>query len=151
MRGKNRSAAFSAVETVVLSSILTLLALVLVPYHLNNRERHVANELAMEFRTYAACFREHKLVKGVWPQDSRMGQIPRGMEEDLPGFSNGTHRFGHWDWDRQVVGYAAGLSLVDPLCRRRVLERVDELMDDGSLSSGMMRLAGNRYIMILER
>lgn len=144
-------AGFSAVEVVVLTAILSLLALVMIPYQTHHRHRHEANQLAIEFRKFATTFRDHRVETGDWPQDAQLGQIPQGMEDLLPGFSSGAGRFGSWDWDVEMVGYKAGLALVEPCCCRDVLQHVDHILDDGSLTSGMMRMAGNRYVLVLER
>jgi hypothetical protein len=73
------------------------------------------------------------------------------MENRLAGFTEPSVVGGRWDWEGPKVCCEASICLDNVRGSTRVLQRLDEMMDDGNLSMGLMRLEGERLIMILER
>lgn len=131
--------------------IIGLLAAIAIPAYLNSRNKSVATGLANNFRTYAAAFNIYATEKGSWPADVNRGIIPAGMEGNLPKFTEVSAAGGYWDWDYESVGVTAAVTLIGSSASRRLAQKVDDILDNGNLSSGMMILDGDKLIYILER
>ena len=141
---------FSNVELIIVGSVLGMLAMVAGPSYLGTRAGNEANELAEEFRTYAAAFRIYQTSEGTWPPDALPGTIPQGMENRLSRFNDETFSGGHWDWDCDATTQAASLSLVGCRAGKGVFERIDQILDDGDLATGSLLASGNRLTLLLE-
>ncbi|HKJ91358.1 MAG TPA: hypothetical protein VJ960_09525, partial [Oceanipulchritudo sp.] len=77
------------------------------------------------------------------------GIIPAGMEGELPKFTEATAVGGNYDWEYQVMSVTAGISIVGSNLDTRLAEKIDEILDDGDLSSGQFISNGARYTYVL--
>lgn len=148
--GKTEPAGFTLVEIMVLVLLIGLLAAMAIPAFLSTRNHSQATAIANSFRIYSAAFQIHASEKGMWPPDATPGKVPVGMENQLPRWTERSLGNGRWDWDQDAVGVTAGVSLVQSRITRGVGQMIDQILDDGNLSTGGFIYNGNRYIYILE-
>jgi prepilin-type N-terminal cleavage/methylation domain-containing protein len=141
---------FTLVETMVVVGIIGLLTSVSIPAVQKARTGSLASSLANNFRTYAQAFEIHALEEGIWPDDANHGVIPAGMEGQLPRFTEETVAGGNWDWEYQTMGVVAGVSLYQSNAEPEILERIDEILDDGNLLTGNFISNGDRVTLVLE-
>ena len=147
-----RSSGFSIVEIMVVVAIIGLLIAIAVPSYFMSRSRTQATAIANSFRVYASAFEVEAsdLIGGGWPPDASRGIVPAGMEGALPKWTEGSILGGKWDWEYKSVGVTAGISLVASNADRKILEKVDDILDDGDLSTGRFFLNGDRVTYVLE-
>lgn len=148
----NRKSGFTLVETMITVSIIGLLTSISVPAVLSAKDKALASSLANDFRIYATAFEVYALEEGYWPADTLPGEIPAGMEDQLPKFGDNTHQNGKWDWEHNAVGVTAGVSLRLSSINDEVLAHIDSILDDGDLTAGNFRETnGNGVTYILEQ
>lgn len=145
---------FTLVEITIVVVIIGLLAAMAIPAFKKVRNNSYASRLANDFRIFAGAFEIHALEVGVWPGDGQGNALPATAQPYFKGTAwykvppNG----GYWDWEVNRLGFIASVGLVegnnslDPA----VYEGVDEILDDGNLSTGVFRKSNDRYIYILQ-
>lgn len=144
-------AGFTLVETMVVVGIIGLLTSVSIPAFQKARSGSISTTISNDFRIYAQAFQVYAFDEGTWPEDANHGVVPGGMEGQLPRFTEETAAGGNWDWEYQAVGVTAGISLRDSTVDESVLQRVDEILDDGVLLTGNFISNGDRVTFILEK
>jgi type IV pilus assembly protein PilA len=79
---------------------------------------------------------------------------PDGMSEYLVRmrWADQTPLGGQWNWDRDraTYGYKAGIGVFNPTAPEEQFVLIDEMLDDGDLSTGYFRARPNGYVWILE-
>ena len=144
-------AGFSLLEILLVVLIIGLLAALAVQSLLSVRRSSVAATLANDLRVFSGAFETYMLEKGAWPKDAYGGAVPEGMEGRLTGFDQPSSVGGLWDWDAGVLGFSAGITLVDSSAGDGIMRRVDERIDDGNLGTGrFQKIDSARYSLILE-
>lgn len=146
--------AFTLVEIMIVVVIIGLLAAMAIPAFQKVRNNSYASRLANDFRSFAGAFEIHALEVGYWPGDGMGNNLPASAQPYFEGTSwyktppNG----GYWDWEVNRFGFVASVGLTegDGNLAPAVYERLDDILDDGNLSTGIFRRAGNRYIYILQ-
>ncbi len=80
------------------------------------------------------------------------GQMADGMTTYLSGFYWGEDTVigGRWDWDYEVFGIHAGVSVQSPNWGDEQMQKIDVKIDDGNLGTGQFRKRSGGYIYILE-
>ncbi|MEX0332562.1 MAG: type IV pilin protein [Puniceicoccaceae bacterium] len=151
MSGKGKPGGFSSVELFVLTSVFGLLLLVAIPSYRDKQTNARAGELAEDLRSYGCALWDYHATTGSWPADSQPGAIPEGMGDRLAGFSEPSPIGGQWDWEGPKACCSASICIDGVECSIRVIQRLDEIMDDGNLSMGLMRYEARRLIMVLDR
>jgi len=151
MRGQKCLCGFTLVEIMIVVVIIGLLASMAIPGFFASRKSSQASVLANDLRTYAAAFEIFATENGSWPPDANHGEIPLGMEDQLPKFTEPTVVGGNYDWEGGVMDVTAGISIVGSSISDATAERLDHILDDGSLASGKFFLNGARYTYVLQR
>lgn len=141
---------FSLVEIMIVVVIIGLLAAIAIPAFMSSRTRSQATALANNFRVFSDAFEVYATENGTWPPDAGPGGMPTGMAESLRKWNEPTPVGGQWDWDRGVLGISAGVTLINSNAPDSVLERIDDILDDGNLSTGRFQRLGNGVTLILE-
>ncbi len=140
---------FTLVELMIVVAIIGLLAALAIPAYLSTRDRSVATAVANNLRTYNNAFQIYATENGSWPPDANSGIVPPGMEGELPKFTEETAVGGTYDWEYMTMNVTAGISIVGSNLDTRLAQKIDEILDDGNLSTGRFIANGSRYTYVL--
>ena len=143
---------FTLVEIMIVTSIVGLLASLAIPSMRNAGIKTRSTRFAREIKTAGHAFVQYALDHGDYPADKTPGQMPTGMSGYLSRFpwSEETMIGGRWDWDYEVFGVHAGVSVNSPNWDSEEMQEIDAMIDDGNLGSGQFRQRSGGYIYILE-
>ena len=144
---------FTLVEIMVVVMIVGVLAALAIPAFSRARRNALATRTAQDFRTFEAAFEQYAMQNGHWPTDVNRGLVPPGMLPYLRGtaYTQVTSVGGFWDWDLNQFGFKAGISIVASDVDEAIVQRIDEILDDGNLATGRFRrTGGERFTLILE-
>lgn len=139
---------------MIVIGIIALLAAMALPYFLRARQRAQNSKFINSLRVITAAFDTYALEHTSYPPDANRGIVPPGMGPYLDSsfnFSGETPIGGQWDWDKDVFGFKAGLSVVSPTALQFQLQDIDKSWDDGNLVTGHFQdKSSGRYSDILE-
>ena len=143
---------FTLVEIMITTSIIGLLASIGVPSVLKAGQNSRQTRFAREIINAGHAFVRYSFDHGEYPTDKTPAQMPAGMAEYLNGFqwTAETVVGGQWDWDYEVFGIHAGVSIHSPNLGDEQMQKIDTKIDDGNLNSGQFRKRPGGYIYILE-
>jgi len=144
---------FTLVEIMIVVAIIGLLAALGIPSMLHSRIKARATRFANDIQRAGHAFVQYSFDNGSYPLDKNPAQMPDGMAPYLTKFSwfDPTAIGGQWDWDYGVFGITAGVSVHSPNWGSEQMKVVDQILDDGNLSTGLFRQRSGGYIYILEQ
>jgi prepilin-type N-terminal cleavage/methylation domain-containing protein len=149
-----RSSGFTLVEMMIVVAVIALLAVIAVPAFMRARQQAQNAKLMNALRIATSAIEQYAAEHQAYPADVTRGIIPPGMAtylDDRLNWTGTTPIGGQWDWDFNVFGVKAAVSVVDPTARNAQLLEIDEKFDDGDLSTGRFRrLQPTRYSDIVE-
>jgi prepilin-type N-terminal cleavage/methylation domain-containing protein len=149
-----RRAGFTLVEIMIVVSIISLLAVMVVPSFLRARQRAQNAKLVNGLRIATDAFEMYATEHGSYPPDVNRGTVPSGMDLYFGShldFTRPTPIGGNWDWDYKQFGFTAGVSVVGSGADTTRMSEIDATIDDGDLNTGVFQnTAGDRYTMIIE-
>jgi prepilin-type N-terminal cleavage/methylation domain-containing protein len=143
---------FTLVEIMIVVAIIGLLASLAIPSMLRAGQDTRKARFAREIQTAGHAFVQYIFDTGSYPRDKTPAQMPDGMADYLKGFpwASETVIGGNWDWDYQQFGVTAGISVHSPNWSDAEMVEIDQVIDDGDLSSGQFRKRSGGYIYIIE-
>ena len=146
--------AFTLAEIMIVVAIIALLALLAVPSFLRARQRAQNTKFINALRVATSAFDTYAVENNSYPADVNRGIVPLGMTtyfDSTLKWTATTPIGGNWDWDKDVFGFKAAVSVVSPTASLQQLTEIDATIDDGDLTSGRFQaLANGRYSCILE-
>ena len=139
---------------MIVAGIIALVAAIALPSFLRARQRAQNTKFINALRVASSAFDTYAIEHGNYPPDANRGIVPPGMDtyfDDSFDFTALTPIGGRWDWDKDVFGFKAGLSVVDPNALQLQLQDIDKSWDDGNLITGHFQDKGSRrYSQILD-
>jgi len=144
---------FTLVEIMIVVVIIGILASMAGLAFQKVRERSIATRVGNDLRVFADAFQQYALENGTYPPDSLHGVFPPEMLGYIKQskFTGPTPAGGLYDWDAgSVNGIVAAVSIMNPSAGEDILLRIDEIIDDGSLSTGAVVGSGNRLLYVIE-
>ena len=147
---KSRNA-FTLIEVLFVVVILGVLAAtVLANVKGSNREAQNAT-FAKNLKTYVTIFEMQYQRTGAYPGDATPGAAPVELADALGGtnWTTPTPVGGQWDWDENVFGVTAGISVFQPARTDAEMTEIDRLVDDGDLATGTFRSRSDGYIYVM--
>lgn len=144
------------VEVLITVAIVSLIATQSVPNFIQARRGADVARVASDLRTFADGFRMYDLIEGQFPQDTHI-VLPPGMENYVnEGSWNKEVWGGNYNWEGPSWGEGgsydyAGISLTDIDASVEILTKLDDVIDDGDLTTGSFRQTPNgRYTYIIQ-
>lgn len=146
--------AFTLVEIMIVVVIIGLLAAMAIPAFEKVRQNSRVSRFASDLRTFAGGLDTMMLELGALPGDPGTGSLAGGHPQladylNASTYAQPTSIGGQWDIDSSdmgmncVVGVDFGGAPSD--VELAMLEAVDEVIDDGNLSTGVFQgYDGNR-------
>lgn len=157
----SRCRGFTLVEISVVVTIIGLIAAIGMPAFRRITLRSKATATISDIRTFTTAFVGYSVQHGVWPQDGSPGEIVSEMQGAISNtFAQPTPIGGMYDWDYDVSpnGFhtKAAITIVSTSAHpmtddAELVEMIDQLMDDGDLNTGNVRLgSANTLCFIIE-
>ena len=154
---RNRRHGFTLVEIMIVVAIIGLLAAIAVPAFLRSRRQAQVTKVANDLRVFSEGFGLYCLENGLYPPDTHI-VLPPGMTDYIrqDDWDNGPPWGGTYNWEGPSWGEGggypyAGIALFETQADAETLTALDELIDNGDLTSGKFRLTANsRYTYIFE-
>ncbi len=145
---------FTLVEIMVVVVIIGLLAAMSIPAFSRVREASQHAKLINDIRVIEGALQTYNFETGDWPEDAMHGVAPPELVEFgylvNVDWSQPTPVGGLFDWDRDVFGISAAISLYQPQHSTEGFQRFATRHDNGSINDGRFRLHGNRYMWVIE-
>jgi prepilin-type N-terminal cleavage/methylation domain-containing protein len=150
----NRRGGFTLIELMIVAGLIALLAAIALPSFLRARQRAQNTKFINAMRVISGAFDTYAIENNRYPADVFRGVVPPGMAPYFDSsfdFTKPTPIGGLWDWDKDVFGFKAGLSVVSPSALQIQLQDIDVSWDDGNLVTGHFQdKGGGRYSQILD-
>ena len=142
---------FTLVEIMIVVTIIGLLAAMSIPAFKRVRNRAQASRVANDFRIFTDAFQMYALENGTYPPDNTKGVVPDGMDDylDTDVWTGETPIGGNYNWEMGVQGVQAAVSVQSVTVDNDVLILIDNMMDDGDLSNGIVRSRGGEGVMLV--
>ena len=146
---KSAKTGFTLIETLLVIFIVVALVLVIYPNYLQKREMAAASQLADSMRKYAAVLSQLSREQINWTDKETMEAMPDMIKEVLPEFNKQSVIGGRWEWSANWEMQQMEIKLVDYKSGIQLINRVDQLLDDGDLSTGVVKGDQNQLAMML--
>ena len=151
---------FTLVEIMIVVAIIAILTSIAIPAFIQYRKDAQDTLYVNELRVMRDSLKTYNLKTGQWPPDVGNGVCPAGMSNyfEHVDWSKPAPIGGVWNWDANVLGFKAGISVVSPNRTSEEMKRIDSVIDDGNLQTGTYQLtspvgvggANARYTFIIE-
>ncbi|HUR56779.1 MAG TPA: prepilin-type N-terminal cleavage/methylation domain-containing protein [Opitutaceae bacterium] len=151
---KRPRAAFTLVEIMIVVLVIGLLATMALPALIRVRQASQNSRYISDLRTFAQGFETYAIKNGGWPPNAGTGVVPTGMSGEIKDSAWTTQRKsvgGRWNWDRNLNGFAAAISVANVTASDAQMQLIDAKIDDGDLSTGLFQKAGGRFMYVLEQ
>ena len=147
-----RSAGFTLIEIMIVVAIIAALDAMAISSYLVTRRNTRSVTFANDISKACNAFELYSIERGTYPPDTMPRIIPDGMQEFLPrmNWAEPTPIGGYWDWDNGQFGHVAGVSVYKPTCGDLQMVKIDELLDDGDLDTGVFQRRSQGYIYSIE-
>jgi prepilin-type N-terminal cleavage/methylation domain-containing protein len=148
-----RTAGFTLVEIMIVVSIIALLAVIALPSLLHSRQEAQNAKFINGLRLACDAFEQYAAEHNAYPPDVSRGIIPAGMATYFDrtfDWTKPTPIGGNWDWDYNVFGFTAGVSVAGYTASASQMNEIDAKLDDGDPSQGIFQDKGGRYSYIIE-
>ncbi len=133
---------FTLVEIMIVVVIIGMLVALAIPGMKKVRENSQASAISNNFRIFAGAFQSYNLEQGVWPGSHwDQGTMPTEMDGymNADDWVNGCPLNGYYAFNDPGDGTSVAIILAATDMSADLQRRVDEAMDDGDLSSGIIR------------
>jgi len=144
---------FTLVEVLIVVVILGVLATICIASFGNSTSDSADKSFVSNLRTFSTQFSVYEVRNGIWPAERAAGVVPPELAStlDYDRWTNPTPIGGNWDWDFNLFGVTAGISVVAPDRTSAQMTEIDRLIDDGNLNTGSFRerAGGGAYIFVL--
>jgi len=148
MKLNNRG--FTLIELLIVVVILAILAAVGMPAFNNYRLDSQVAATATDIRALQQAAELAFLENGEWPGDKNPGIMPPEMNKYLldNAFDRTAPIGGIYDW-QQNFGATAAVSIFDASQPQAKWTALDEIVDDGNIFSGKVRIVNDNYLFFL--
>lgn len=140
---------------MIVVMIIALLAAMAIPGFSKARTLVRDTRFVNDLRVASNAFDYYAQANGDYPDDGMPGEIPVGMDEDLRKvrWTRSTPIGGMWDWDfRQAqFGGRAGVSVYQPNRTDAEMAKIDAMVDDGNLTTGLFLKRSQGYIFFVQK
>lgn len=142
---------FTLIEILVVVIILGILAAVIIPRFAGASEEARVNTFVSNLKTYGVQLELYYDRFGDWPPDRGPGEFPEELSQQLRAepWSSPSPIGGEWDWDFEVFGVTAGLSIYMPAEDDETMQKIDKIADNGDLETGKFRRRDSGFIFVL--
>ncbi|HEX8911100.1 MAG TPA: prepilin-type N-terminal cleavage/methylation domain-containing protein [Humisphaera sp.] len=146
-----RRSGFTLIEILIVVIILGILAGIVIPQFARASGDSSNAAFAQQIKTYARAYSYQYHRGAAWPADEQPGVWTPEMAGiiDKAEWEKATPIGGKWDWDHDVFGVVAGVSVYMPNRTPAQMLEIDRMIDDGNLTTGAFRQRTNGYVYVL--
>jgi prepilin-type N-terminal cleavage/methylation domain-containing protein len=144
---------FTLVELLIIVILLGLLSTIAISSFGSSREETRRAAFVASLKSFSSGIHASRVrLAGDFPDDQYPGVVPPEAAPylDTKAWTSTTPLGGRWDWECDVFGITAGISVVNPDVDSSEMALVDSLIDDGNLATGSFRRIASRYIFVLQ-
>ena len=142
---------FTLIETLVVICIIGVLTFVIFPNYHQRKEHSKAAQLADSFRAYATALKDIAEINGSQLDQSQTDKLPDVMKSQIPQLHEESIVGGEWQWSCDEAIEKIEIRLVNHEAAMGLIERVDHLLDDGDLKTGIVTGDEDQLTMVLRR
>lgn len=151
---RSNRAGFTLVEIMIVVGIIGLLTAMALPSFAHNRKRSRQTAFVNDLRIFADAADYVTTTTGTYLEDSDEGVLPTGLEGYVrpDRWARQTPIGGAWDATKDNGGVASGIGVyfASTPPGDAYMTEIDELYDDGNLSTGLFRkVADNSYYRVI--
>lgn len=145
------SNAFTLIEILIVVIVLGILASIAIPSIQASREETANHTFATNIRYACGPIQMYNFRNGAYPPDRNPGEYPAGLEHALGGmdWTGTTPIGGQWDWDYNVFGITAAVSVHGPDNDTDQMAKIDAILDNGNLANGAFRIRSGGYMLVI--
>ena len=134
----NQRKSFTLMEIMVAVAVVGILMSVAVPAFIKAFQGSKSTRFVSDLKTVSNAFEFYAFENGIYPPDAPSGVVPDGMGGYLRDFpwTLATCIGGVWDWENNEQ-LSSSVTVTGHKVTQGELEKVDDIIDDGSLSSGL--------------
>jgi prepilin-type N-terminal cleavage/methylation domain-containing protein len=149
---KYNSKGFTLTEMMIVVAIIALLAAIALPSFMRAREKARSAAFIGNLRAVRSAFEIYSIENHGYPPNSAAGVVPNGMSDYLGSFpwTKATPIGGKWNWDNNINGYKAGVAVTSITADITQMYDIDQLFDDGVLTTGQFRIRPSGYVFVIE-
>lgn len=143
--------AFTLIEILIVVIILGILASIIIPQFARASGDSSNATFVHDIKLMARLISVQQHQTGAWPAEQSAGTFPPEMLGKIdPGdWAKATPIGGKWDYDANVFGLVAGISVELPDRTIAQMSEIDRMIDDGDLTTGAFRQRTNGYVYLL--
>jgi len=145
---------FALVELMFVTSIIGILASIAIPHYIEYRKKAQVAKVASNLVNFEKGFTLYAIEQGGYPNDSHIvlpDQANMAKHIDPAAWAKPTPLGGTFNWEGPNNYPYAGVSIYEGTAPVEDFVLLDELMDDGNLSTGRFLLTPNgRYTYIID-
>ena len=134
--------------------IIGLLAALAIPAFQRVQRASQNSRVVNDLRVFSQSFETYATQNGAWPANVGPGVVPPGMAGTFKTdvWQSPTSIGGVWNWDQNIAGFTAGISISNFTCNDAQLIEIDAKIDDGDLTTGnFQKVQPNRVMLILQQ
>ena len=125
------------------------------PAFIQVKNHSLASRVANDFRSFSGLFETYTLDNGVYPADASPGAIPTGMEDYIKSahWTETSPIGGSYDWIYNGTsggGIVAAVAITNYTTGDEPVTKLDAIMDDGDLGTGIIQKNGGSIVYIIE-
>lgn len=149
--GQRRSG-FTLVEIMIVVVIIGLLAALAIPAMQRVRQRAQNSRFVSDLRTFSQAFETYAMENGDWPANVGSGVVPAALTNQISSaaWTSVNSLGGRWNWDAYRLGIKAGIATTGVTASTEQMTAIDQMIDDGDLTTGRFRAFSGRYILVLD-
>lgn len=142
---------FTLVEIMTVVVIIGLLAVMAMPAFQKARLGTQNTRLVNDLRIFQQGFANYSLELGAWPPDAPAGELPAPMIGFVPEdkFEARTVVGGRYKWSNPSTSFSAAIVLSSTYLDVSQAQQIDNMMDDGVLTTGRFQADGPDYSLIM--
>ena len=147
------SAGFTLIEIMIVVTVIGVLCALAIPAYKKLVRRSTNTLMSNELRVASGALEFYSIDKGTWPPDGNGGWPPEltGYLPPPDRWNQPTPIGGKWAWALNTDNTIASLRINDYTIPEDQVSDIDKLVDDGSVTTGMLFKSGQSLVYVLQR
>lgn len=145
---------FTLMEILIVVVILGILAAIVIPSFASATEDTRKAAFIQDLRAFESGILRYEIDHDEFPPDGGSGTVPAGLEDyvNVGKWQSGSPIGGVWDNETDdvlTVGMGIHFNGTGQTRDSAFMADIDEMLDDGDLTTGSFRVYGDRYYRVI--